>query len=363
MPKLDRYILREMVGPFVFGVGAFLIVLVSIDLLYDALRLIVRQGYPAGPVARIFLYRMPQTITLTLPMATMFGALMAIGRLSSDGEVEAMRAGGVSFLRLAAPVLMAGLLISGLSLALNEGVVPPANAASSRLMRELAQETVAGQHYLVLQLPNDEFPKILLVAERFDSETNTLSNVWIGEFRAGRYPEQYEFETGEWQGSKIIGHNVVHRTYAADGTFREESARRWEYEIGKAPWQVESMSKDPEEMTLAELRRDIGRTRLLPPPARKQLPQLVGYYNMRLALPWSALGFALIAAPLALRPKRTTTGVGLGISLAIILAYYIIFNTLRVVGEQGALPPALAAWLPNLILYGVALGLIIDASR
>ncbi len=310
-----------------------------------------------------FLYRMPQTITLTLPMATMFGALMAIGRLSSDGEVEAMRAGGVSFLRLAAPVFMAGLLISGFSLALNEGVVPPANAASNRLLRELAQETLARQDYLVLWLPDDRKPRILLRADHFDVQQSMLHNIWIGEFRDDRFWGFYQAETALWQNTTIIMKNAIHYTYLADGERREERGLSLAYEIGKAPWQVESMSKDPEDMTLAELRRDIGRTRQLPAPARKQLPELVEYYNMRLALPWSALGFALIAAPLALRPKRTTTGVGLGISLAIILAYYIIFNTLRVVGEQGALPPALAAWLPNRILYGVALGLIIDASR
>jgi len=87
--KLDKYILKEMIGPFVFGVGAFIIVLVSIDLLYDALRLIVREGYPAGLVARAFAYRMPQTITLTLPMATMFGA-----RIDGHRPAEQRRGGG-----------------------------------------------------------------------------------------------------------------------------------------------------------------------------------------------------------------------------------------------------------------------------
>ncbi len=134
-------------------------------------------------------------------------------------------------------------------------------------------------------------------------------------------------------------------------------------EVGTAPWQLKELRKKPVDMTLAELNRDIQRMRKLPAAAVKKLTELVEYYHMRLAAPWSALGFALIAAPLALRPKRTTTGVGLGISLVIILGYYIIFNTLRVVGEQGALPPALAAWLPNMILYGIGLGLLIDASR
>ena len=362
MRKLDKYILREMIAPFAFGIGAFIIVLVSIDLLYDALKLIVREGYPAGVVARAFVYRMPQTVTLTLPMATMFGALMAIGRLSSDGEVEAMRAGGVSFLRLAAPILMAGLLISALSLVLNEAVVPPANAASNQLLLGLAQDTVAEQDYLVLQLPDDQRPKLIVYAAHFDATTSALRDVWIGEFRDDQFWDHYIADSAVWQGTKIILKDATHRHYSADG-YRETTVREGEIEIGKAPWQVETVRKEPEDMTLAELKRDILAMRQLPEPARNKLPELVEYYHIRLAMPWCALGFALIAAPLALRPKRTTTGVGLGISLAIILAYYIIFNTLRVVGEQGALPPALAAWLPNLILYSVGLGLLVDATR
>jgi len=359
--KLDKYILKEMIGPFVFGVGAFIIVLVSIDLLYDALRLIVREGYPVGLVARAFVYRMPQTITLTLPMATMFGALMAIGRLSSDGEVEAMRAGGVSFLRLAVPVLAGGLLISALGLVLNEVVVPPANNASNQLLAKLAQEAVTEQGYLLVQLPEDQPPQIQLYAAHFDPQTNRLRDVWIVKFRDGKYWDQYTAESAVWRDTTIEMKNVRHWDYEH---YRQERVEEFNMEVGTAPWQLKGLRKKPIDMTLAELSRDIQRMRKLPAAAQNKLAELVQnklaelveYYHIRLTIPWSALGFALIAAPLALRPKRTTTGVGLGISLAIILAYYVV-------GEQGALPPALAAWLPNMILYGVGLGLLIDASR
>jgi len=361
--KLDKYILKEMIGPFVFGVGAFIIVLVSVDLLYDALRLIVREGYPVGLVARAFVYRMPQTITLTLPMATMFGALMAIGRLSSDGEVEAMRAGGVSFPRLAAPVLAGGLLVSALGLVLNEVVVPPANNAANQLLVELAEGVVARQDYLFLSLPEKEAPHILLKAEHFNAENGQLRDVWIARFHNGDFADYFTAEEAVWRGTKVIMRNAVHVTYLSDGSRRTEQGMTATTEVGRAPWQVRNLAKSLEDMTLVELKQDIVRMRQLPASAREKLPELVEYFHMRLAIPWSALGFAIIAAPLAVRPKRTTTGVGLGISLAIILAYYVIFNALRVVGEQGALPPALAAWLPNMILYGVGLGLLIDASR
>jgi len=64
-----------------------------------------------------------------------------------------------------------------------------------------------------------------------------------------------------------------------------------------------------------------------------------------------------------MRPQRTSTGVGFGISLAIVFVYYIVFNVLRAFGEQGAISPLVAAWLPNAVVLSVGLGLMYDASR
>jgi lipopolysaccharide export system permease protein len=84
---------------------------------------------------------------------------------------------------------------------------------------------------------------------------------------------------------------------------------------------------------------------------------------MRWAVPWAALGLALIGVPLGIRPQRTSTGVGLAISLGVILVYYPVFNMMRILGQQGALPPGLSDWIPNLLLYAIGLGLLINASR
>ena len=362
MCKLDSYVLKEMVAPFVFGVAAFVIVLVSADLLYDALKLVVREGYPAGVVARGFLYRMPQTIALTLPMATMFSTLMAVGRLSGDGEVVAMRAGGISILRVAAPVLLAGLVITGIAFAFNEAIVPPANAASRRLLAAMTFQSPADEGYLFFRMPEKGRLKRVVTAADFDPATNTMTDVSIVEYRAGKFWESFVAREAVWQGEVIRLQDVQHRQQTTAGPLEKEVAR-WEYEIGKAPWQVAALRKKPEDMTLAELRVRIRAYQQLPAQQRRELLVLREHYQIRLAMPWCALGFAIIGVALGQRPRRTTTGVGLGISLVILLAYYILFNTLRVIGEQGALPPIAAAWLPNLILFAVGGGLLVDSSR
>ena len=362
MRKLDRYVLREMAGPFVLGVGAFVIVLVSVDLLYDALKLIIRQGYPPDIVIRAFAYRLPQTIALTLPMATMFATLMAIGRLSGDGEVVAMRAGGLSFLRVATPILFAGLVVTGVAFAFNEAIVPHANAASRRLLAEMATQVAADQDYLLFQIPEKGRPERIVYAAHFNPHNNTLKDVWIAEFHGQKFWQSFEAREAVWQGQTIKLHHVVHTQQTGQGELRQE-VEQFEYEVGRAPWQVKRLHKEPEDMTLTELRAQIRRYEQLPVQQRRELVVLREHYQIRLATPWCALGFALIGVALGQRPQRTSTGVWLGISLVIILAYYIIFNILRVIGEQGTVPVIVAAWMPNFILFAIGGGLLLDASR
>ena len=112
MKRLDRYVLTEMLPPFLFGIGAFLAVLVGVQLLYEMLRLIYQQGFPAWAAVRIFFLELPAVITLTFPMATIFGSLMAVARLSGEGELVAMRAGGISIMRIGRPIIIASFLVS-----------------------------------------------------------------------------------------------------------------------------------------------------------------------------------------------------------------------------------------------------------
>ena len=92
------------------------------------------------------------------------------------------------------------------------------------------------------------------------------------------------------------------------------------------------------------------------PQNRLQLRQLI---QNRLALPWCALGFALLGVSLGQRRVRASAGVGFGLSLIIVFVYYLLFNTLTLVGARGALTPALTAWAPNVALFAASIMLLV----
>ena len=357
MHRLDRYLIREMAGPFLFGVGVFMLLVIGVDMLFETLKLIIQDQLPALPVVQAMVWRLPGIIVLTLPMALIFATLMGFGELSGHGEVTAMRAGGIGLYRIAAPTLVLGLTVSVVSLFLNGWAVPYANRASEDALASLRKHATTLQENLVVSLPPKGTPDLVFWARKFDPDRQTLSTVLVWKFHQGVPTETLVAQSAQWEGETWMLHQVQRLT--PDGRLLMQ-ADRLAYQLGRSPWEISAERRKPRHMTMAELGEIIN----LPHPTNRELHLLaLEEWNMRLAVPWAGLGLALIGLPLGIRPQRTSTGVGLGISLAIILAYYIAVSVMRILGQQGTLPPALADWVPNLLLYAVGIALLIEKTK
>ena len=131
---IDRYIYKEMGPPFLIGVGVFTFFLV-IDRIYQLTDLVITKNVPFALVMPLLVYMLPAFLALTLPMALLVTVLLVCGRLAGDLEVAALKASGVSPLRLFRPFLAVGiiitLLISWLTLVVGRGRAAPSSASSS----------------------------------------------------------------------------------------------------------------------------------------------------------------------------------------------------------------------------------------
>jgi lipopolysaccharide export system permease protein len=107
--------------------------------------------------------------------------------------------------------------------------------------------------------------------------------------------------------------------------------------------------KDPEEMRYGELRRYIGWLERSGGDARKLRVELA----LKIAIPFTCLVIAIFGAPLAVTAPRAGGAFGIGVSLATTVMFLTLVQLSKAVGAGGLLPPALAAWAPNLI-FGVA---------
>src|SRR5712692_10382682 len=124
---LDRYVAREVLGPFVLGVGLLTFALVAGRLL-KLTEMVVNHGVTLGEVMGLIGYIMPGFLELTFPMAVLLGVLLGFGRMSGDQELTAARASGISLYRLAVPVMAIAVIIYAISSWFAFEVRPWANA-------------------------------------------------------------------------------------------------------------------------------------------------------------------------------------------------------------------------------------------
>ncbi|MBI2914293.1 MAG: LptF/LptG family permease [Firmicutes bacterium] len=357
---LDRYLFRELRGPFVFGLSAFMSLFVASELLSLA-RLIVELAAPLGTVAKLFVLRLPQMIVWSLPMSVLLAVLLSLSRLSSTSEMVAARAAGMSLFRLVAPALVTGGVMAGVALYLNERLVPAANEGYRTItLREVGGlEMPKVTRNVILKRYSGGSLSWFLYAAQFDGkvmEDVTMVSLEGGRLAETTYAEKVSWVEGAWVMEK--GERYVYGG-AGQAVSMEFSGGRVPVSLGATPEQIVVGQKTPEEMTMRELRQHITILRSQGQDVRQPLVQL----HFKLALPLASLIFAVVGAPLGLQPHRSASSIGFGLSIVVIFVYYVLMTVGSALGQGGYLPPALAAWLENMVLGGVGLVLLLRASR
>lgn len=138
MKIISKYILREIFGPFLIGFGFFTFILILNPIIQLVDLLIVKRA-PIWECLLLFVYYLPSTVAISLPMATLLAVLMAYGRLSSDSEVIAMRASGIDYWRVFYPAIIISIIISIFGVVFNDTLLPKGNFAAKNLYKEIAQ--------------------------------------------------------------------------------------------------------------------------------------------------------------------------------------------------------------------------------
>jgi len=347
MRILDKYIIKELLGPFVFGICAFSSVFIGTSTLFKIAQYITKYGASVTAVVKLFFLSLPNIIVLTFPMSMLLAALLAFGRLSGSSEITAMRSGGISFYRLTAPVLIVALFVSLFAVAFNEFIVPRANTAYNHIVRyEIERNTAPkSQEHIIIKEVKDGNIERLMYARKYDEATNTLQAISIQEFENGNIVRVQNAETAQWQNSHWIMYNgTIHDLSTAGNLQRTMKFEQQVMPITKNPTSIKREQKDESEMTIKELKQQI---KVLQSEYVKSSSYEIEL-QQRVSIPLASFVFALIGAPLGLQPQRSSSSIGLGLSIIVIFIYYSIMTVTSALGQGGALPVIIAAWIPNI---------------
>ena len=359
---LDKYIFREVCKAFLFGICAFSAVFIGSGTLFKIAKYITDYGASLSAVIKVFIFGLPNVIMWTFPMSMLLATLLTFGRLSSSSEITAMKSCGIGFFRIATPAIILGFFVSIAAILFNEHVVPWANTAYRNVVYyEIQGNTGAkSQDHIVLKDIKDGQIQRLLYARRYDADSQSLQNVTLQEFNdAGKVSHVENAEYAEYEGKEWIMHNGMLYDIS-DG--ESEHTLRFNTQvlpISASPRQIVREQKNPEELTMKELKAQIRIMKTQYVDTNKLETELY----QRITVPMASLIFALIGVPLGLQPTRNSSSAGFAMSVIIVFCYYALMTMANAIGRSGALSPMLAVWIPNIVGLIAGLFLIRKASR
>ena len=361
-----RLILDAVSGPFFFGILIFTLIFVAGDLLFQAAKLIIERGVALGVVLRLFFYRLPEVMILTLPMSSLLAALLGMSTLAGGSELIALKSLGVPFKRILRPVIFASLIVSIAAISLNETLVPMTSVAADRLMRYeiMKNQAAAVQEKVFLKTEEKGALKRVLYIDRMDTSQGVMSGVIIHEFENDRMVRTLTAQKGVWQKESK---DAPGQWWIEDGRLydvKEDGQvnlllkfSRQILALNLSPEQLQRSTRKPADMSAHELWAYIKQADAIGANGRN-LSRLWVMFHLKLAVPWACVIMAVLGAGFGAVQKgrgRSGSGVGFGISVVIVFAYYVVMSMCRALGESGALPALLAGWMPNLIFFAVAL--------
>ncbi len=354
--RLDCYIVRQLVLPFIIGVLIFVMILLG-----DEARKLgaVIMGARTSPalIMMYLLYRAPQALVWSLPVGTLVGVALTMTSLSRAQESVAMRAGGVAFPRICLAFIILGTGASGLAFILNEWLVPRSSNASQRVFEAITNsQPIVRQEYN--QYFRDEAGRIFYV-QHMNADTNQLTKIEIwqnddqGRLVSITIAQRATIQGPIWTLEE--GTTIYLDEHGEPKLGEQEWFDRRPIKLRQALQQYYADRRRPSQMTadeLAKLAATLAQT-------GQPIHHLRVHWHFKYAIPMACLVFALIAAPLADRYAYLGSFAGLTVAIILVFLYNGVRSWGLALGLAGSVPPGLAAWAQNVIFGAIGLYLLI----
>jgi lipopolysaccharide export system permease protein len=370
LPKLsvmDRYLTTELATPFIFGVGAFSSIALSVGALFDLIRRIAEYGLSFGLAFEILLLRFPEFIVLAFPMATLLATLTTYSRLATDSELVALRGCGISVYRIVLPAIVLCMFVTGMTFAFNELLVPAASyratttleAALGQDKPDFQQKNVLYQQFQEVRRRGGQEEKVLrriFYAREFDGEE--MKGLTILDFSQEGLDQIVSANSATWDFNSNIWNFADGTIYgiSPDGAFRNIARfDQQQIQIPRTPLDLASRRRDYNEMNIAQ---SLDYLDLLQQEGSdRKIRELRVRIQQKIALPFICIAFGIVGASLGLSLRRTGRATSFAVSLVIIFGYYLTAFTTGAIAQLGTISPFWGAWLPN--LFGLAAGIVL----
>jgi len=356
MKIIRKYILKQMFIPFLLFLGIFTFVLLLGNLIKLA-DLVINKGVEGLDILKLFLTYIPYLLSYTIPMSLLSATLLAFSRLSADSEIIALKASGINIYRLAIPIMVVGFILSLSSVILNDQILPRARYSARKIVAEIG--TKNPESFLEPGTFIKNFKDYIIFI--YDIKKNDLEGIRIYQPTENGPTRTIIAERGRI--IKTDKPNLI-KLKLVNGTSDEPAPGKKSrfYKVRFKTYYVtlmldkvlsKNIDKKPKDMTIQELKWEINE---LKSKGINPNPLLTAVHN-KMSISFACLAFVVIAIPLGIFSKRSGKSVGLGLSLLVIIFYYILLIGAKTLATRGIIPPY-SLWTPNLILIVIGIFLI-----
>lgn len=352
---LNRYILREIWTPFLLSLA----ILTAISLLTKAARIIellLVQGVSGSFIFRFIVTVLPSLLIYTLPIAFLIGVLVAFTRLSSDSELTAMKASGLSLYAALRPVLLFATLVYAASLLVTLYLFPWGNLSLKNLIFEASKDRfISGLEEKTFY---DSFRGFVLYIDKINIKSGEMEGIFISEAGVDGEPNLFFAASGVFSPATDrhtvylrLNDGAMHRKTEGDGTYHIADFSSYTLEMGLSGQPGTISERRNKELYAGELTDKIALARAAGEDASRHIIDL----HKRFAIPSSVFVFALIGVPLGLQKIRVARFTGFSIAIGVVLVYYLLSTAFEALGESGSMNPIIAVWATDLIFLAAGL--------
>src|ERR1700722_11630174 len=362
MGLLFRAIFREVAKSAIFGAALFTFVL-FLQRVGKLFEILVRSSAPPATVAHLFALAIPFTLSFTMPLGVLVGVLIALSRMSADGEIVAMRAAGVPSRKVIPPVLLFATLAMLVTFTASLWLTPYATWRTYKVLNQLSAAELTSE--VLPQVFNEDFPnRIVYISDVAPGAPNRWRNVFIADTTAPDEQKKTDHDRGDGPTVTVaahaiaipdVPHNQIQLTLQ-DGATYDVGKDPTDYYATSAPAGAQILeATKPNEIhaqgyteidtiplyRLAYHDKTLGHDDVI--QARIEL-------HRRLALPPACFLVALIGIPFGISSRKGGKSGAFVITVALAFVYWMGLIAGQRLGQTGKLPVGIAMWIPNTIL-------------
>ncbi|MBN3038591.1 MAG: LptF/LptG family permease [Candidatus Omnitrophica bacterium] len=358
MKIIDRYITREFLIPFFYCLAIFISLYIVIDLV-SRLEDILKNHVEIPILLQYYLAFLPIIFVRTAPIAVLLSTLYVLGNLSKYNEVTALKASGLNIWRLALPFFYLGLIISIVTLAINDKLLPQANMVSTTVKEEyLDKEKEDTSNKVVTDIALYGTHNRLIHVRKFIVNENLLKEITILEQDENeRVTAKIQAKEARWIKDKWVLFDCIIYNFEVPGQVTEEPNffKKMILDIEEKPKDFLRRESSAEFMSYRKLKGYIQR---LSGSGAKIVQKLLVDLHHKVSFAFVSLVVIFLGIPFALSAQGTGKVASIGLAVVICFFYYAVEALSLALGKRGTLPPFLSAWFANILFGTVAIMLM-----